>query len=193
MLEINAEATISVCLTCALFYVYVCVCWGGGGACVCAVHSHLPARISSHYGVLSYWRRRRRRRSLANQLTVIALFTTLWHKRRRTESKQTPITVRQEEGNNHVWVLFVIMCFLLYSQMKQEGQWSCVHWEDTSISVKYEHKFCSLTCTVRLVEFNSPVPDLCFGVSSVVLFSFGALILLRVRSFSTNWWESRGS
>lgn len=77
----------------------------------------------------------KRQRSHTNQLTVIALFTTPRHKRGGKESKQTPITVRHEEGGNRVWALFVIMCFLLYSQTKQEGQRSCVHREDTSISV----------------------------------------------------------
>lgn len=83
-----------------------------------------------------------RQRSHTNQLTVLALFNTPRHRRGRRESKQTPITVRHEEGDHHVWALFVIMCLLLYLQTKQEGQWSCVHREDMSIGVRVFVLYC---------------------------------------------------
>lgn len=111
----------------------------------------------------------KRQRSHTNQLTVLALFNTPRHRRGRRERKQTPITVRHEEGDLHVWALFVIMCFLLYSQTKQEGQWSFVHREDTSI----EFLFSSLK-SEPLVEFNSLVPVSDLDFSSNVLFSFKA-------------------
>lgn len=138
----------------------------------------------------------KRQRSHTNQLTAIALFTTQRQSRERKESKQTPITVRHEEGwgQSHLGTLCDhVLLASLTDKTRGSAQLSMGRMQEWVCEVML-----SDLRSETFVELNSLVlvPVLSLGVPSVFLCSSEAFcpqMCHIAAGFLLSGWKQRGS